>query len=98
MADDGCRIDVWLWRARFSKTRTLAARLADEGRIRLSRNGASMRLDKASRTVRPGDELVFALGGRVTVLRIVAVGERRGPASDARSLYDLLEAERDSSA
>ena len=91
MGDDACRIDVWLWRARFSKTRTLAARLAEEGRIRLARNGVLTRLDKASRTVRPGDELVFAVGGRLTAVRVVALGERRGPASEARELYAPLD-------
>jgi ribosome-associated heat shock protein Hsp15 len=91
MAEEACRIDLWLWRARFSKTRTLAARLAEEGRIRLSRDGRQTRLDKASRTVRPGDELVFAICGRLTALRIVALGERRGPAGEARTLYTVLD-------
>ena len=90
MAEDACRIDVWLWRARFSKTRAIAARLAEEGRIRLARNGVQTRLDKPSRTVRPGDELVFAVGGRLTAVRVVSLGERRGPASEARELYAPL--------
>jgi ribosome-associated heat shock protein Hsp15 len=87
MAEDACRIDVWLWRARFSKSRALAARLAEEGRIRLARNGVQTRLDKASRTVRAGDELIFAIAGRLTAVRVVSLGERRGPASEARGLY-----------
>jgi ribosome-associated heat shock protein Hsp15 len=91
MAEDACRIDVWLWRARFSKTRALAARLAEDGRIRLARHGRWTRLDKASRTVRPGDQLVFAVGGRVTAVTVVALGERRGPASEGASLYAPLE-------
>lgn len=91
MAEDACRIDVWLWRARFSKTRALAARLADEGRVRLARNGMQTRLDKASRTVRPGDELVFAIAGRVSAVRVLALGERRGPAAEARALYVVLD-------
>jgi ribosome-associated heat shock protein Hsp15 len=90
MGEDACRIDVWLWRARFSKSRALAARLAEEGRIRLARNGVQTRLDKASRTVRPGDELVFAIAGRLTAVRVVRLGERRGPASEARELYAPL--------
>ena len=90
-ADEACRIDVWLWRARMFKTRSLAARFVEEGRVRLLRGGAETRLDKASRTVRPGDGLVFALGGRVTALQVAAVGERRGPASEARELYQPLE-------
>ncbi len=91
MTDD-CRIDVWLWRARFFKTRSLAAKAAEAGRIRLLRAGGQVRLDKPGRTVRPGDGLVFALGGRLTAVRIEDLGERRGPASEARALYAPLEA------
>ena len=90
-AGESCRIDVWLWRARMFKTRSLAARFVEEGRVRLLRGGAETRLDKASRTIRPGDGLVFALSGRVTALQVAAVGERRGPASEARELYQPLE-------
>jgi len=91
MAEDACRIDVWLWRARFCKTRSLAAKLADDGRVRLTRAGAESRIDKASRSVKPGDELVFALGGRLTAIRIEALGERRGPPAEARLLYAPLD-------
>jgi ribosomal 50S subunit-recycling heat shock protein len=87
MSEESCRVDVWLWRARFFKTRSLAARAVEEGRIRLSRAGQDSRLDKPSRAVRPGDGLVFALGGRLVAVRIEALGERRGPAPEARTLY-----------
>jgi ribosome-associated heat shock protein Hsp15 len=91
MADEACRIDVWLWRARFCKTRTQAGRLAESGRIRLTRDGRPSRLEKASRGVRPGDELTFALGGRIAAVRILALGARRGPPPEARGLYESLE-------
>jgi len=87
MADDACRVDVWLWRARFCKTRTLAARLAESGRLRLIRGREETRLDKPSRTIRLGDELVFAIGGRLTAIRVAALGGRRGPPAEARTLY-----------
>ena len=90
MTDAACRIDVWLWRARFCKSRSLAARLVEEGRVRLSRGGSETRLDKPSRTVHPGDGLVFALGGRLVAVRIEALGERRGPAIEAQGLYSAL--------
>jgi ribosomal 50S subunit-recycling heat shock protein len=90
VTDDACRIDVWLWRARFFKTRTLAAHAVEEGRIRLTRAGQDSRLDKPSRTVRPGDAVVFALNGRLVAVRIEALGERRGPAAEARTLYSEL--------
>jgi ribosome-associated heat shock protein Hsp15 len=93
VSEDAVRIDVWLWRARFFKTRGLAARFVDEGRVRLTRQGAAdeVRLDKASRSVRAGDRLVFAIGGRVVAVAIDALGERRGPASEARALYSELQ-------
>ena len=87
---DACRIDVWLWRARFFKTRSLAARVVEDGRVRLHRDGTQVRLDKPSRTVRLGDGLVFAVGGRLVSVRIEAAGQRRGPAAEARSLYSDL--------
>jgi ribosome-associated heat shock protein Hsp15 len=88
---EACRIDVWLWRARFFKTRSLAARFVEEGRVRLSRAGAEARLDKPSRQVRRGDGLVFAVGGRLVAVRVEGLGERRGPASEAQALYAPLE-------
>ena len=91
-ASVSCRIDVWLWRARFARTRTLAAGLVERGAVRLTHNGAQSRLDKPSRSVHVGDELVFALGGRLHALRVVALGERRGPAEEARALYEFLDA------
>jgi ribosome-associated heat shock protein Hsp15 len=88
VSDEACRIDVWLWRARFFKTRGLSAGFVEKGLPRLMRPGqAEVRLDKASRTVRPGDRLVFALGGRLFDLVIESCGERRGPATEARGLY-----------
>jgi ribosomal 50S subunit-recycling heat shock protein len=85
--EDACRADVWLWRARFFKSRSLAARFIDEGRVRLSRGEEQTRLDKPSRSLRPGDALVFALGGRLVAVRVEALGERRGPAHEAQALY-----------
>ncbi len=87
---DSCRVDVWLWRARFFKTRAAAAEMAQSGRIRLIRQGGAVRLDKPSRLVRVGDELVFALAGRLTELRILALGCRRGAPAEARGLYAAL--------
>lgn len=83
-----CRIDVWLWRARFFRSRGLAAGFVEAGRVRLGRPGqGETRLDKASRLVRPGDRLLFVLGGRVSELVVESCGLRRGPAAEARTLY-----------
>lgn len=92
MSDDGCRVDVWLWRARFFKTRSLSAKFVEEGRVRLTRAGQETRLDKPSRAVKPGDRLVFAVGGRLTAVQVEAMGERRGPPAEARLLYSTLDA------
>ncbi|MDP2116956.1 MAG: RNA-binding S4 domain-containing protein [Brevundimonas sp.] len=89
MTGTGCRIDVWLWRARFAKTRSLAGAMVERGAVRLTHNGVQTRLDKAARTVHVGDTLVFALGGRLVDLTVEALGERRGPAEEARALYSL---------
>lgn len=92
MSEASVRIDVWLWRARFAKTRTLAAALVEKGAIRLTHQGRQVRLDKPSRAVHPGDRLVFALGGRLIAVEVAALGERRGPAVEARTLYAPMDA------
>jgi ribosomal 50S subunit-recycling heat shock protein len=90
MTVDACRVDVWLWRARFFKTRSTAAKFVEEGRVRLTRAGQESRLDKPARPVKVGDQLVFALGGRLVAVTVEAMGERRGPATEARTLYSQL--------
>ena len=86
------RIDVWLWRARLAKTRSLAAALVERGAVRLTHQGRQTRLDKPSRLVHPGDEMTFAVDGRVRAVRVQAMGERRGPPAEARALYSSLDA------
>ena len=85
-----CRIDVWLWRARFAKTRTQAAALVERGAVRLTHAGRQTRLDKPGRDIHVGDGLTFAVAGRVVDLTIEALGHRRGPAEEARALYVLI--------
>ncbi len=56
--------------------------------MRLTRpSGETVRVDKASRGIRPGDALVFAISGRLVAVRIEGLGERRGSAGEARALY-----------
>ena len=80
------RLDKWLWHARVFRTRSLATRFCSEGRIRI---GGRV-IDKAHYGVKPGDVLTFAHGRDVKVLKIVALGARRGPAPEARTLYEDL--------
>jgi ribosome-associated heat shock protein Hsp15 len=90
VTEDACRIDVWLWRARFFKTRSLAARVVEEGGMRLVRGPSRVPIDKPSRSVRCGDVLTFAQGPRWVAVRVEALGDRRGPAPEARALYTML--------
>ena len=87
------RVDIWLVRARFMKTRAAAARLVAEGGVRLVHNGLTRRLEKPSAEVEPGDALLFPLRGGLRAVRIEALGERRGPATEARLLYSELDAD-----
>ncbi len=80
------RLDKWLWFARVAKSRTLAAHLVQEGRIRVNRTRAA----KPSQSVRAGDVLTIALRGRVDILKVLAPGIRRGPPTEARTLYEVL--------
>ncbi|MDP1738937.1 MAG: S4 domain-containing protein [Caulobacter sp.] len=91
MSEESCRADVWLWRARFFRTRSMAARFVEEGRVRFTRSGTEGRLDKPSRALKLGDDLVFALSGRLIAVRVQAFGERRGSAAEARALYAALD-------
>ncbi len=83
---DRRRIDKWLWYARLAKTRTAAQALAVSGRVRINRE----RNQSASHPVRIGDVLTVALESGVRVLKVAALGERRGPAPEARLLYEDL--------
>jgi ribosome-associated heat shock protein Hsp15 len=87
VSEISCRIDDRLWRARYAKSGSLAAAMVERGAVRLTHNGVQTRLDKPSRRVHIGDGLVFALGGRLVDLTVEALGERRGPAEEARGLY-----------
>ncbi|MBT0958724.1 RNA-binding S4 domain-containing protein [Alphaproteobacteria bacterium KMM 3653] len=86
MSEDSLRVDKWLWQARFFKTRTLAAKQVAEGKIRVN----STRISKPARAVVVGDTLTFPQGDDVRVIRIEAMGTRRGPAPEAQALYTDL--------
>ena len=87
MAETKLRVDKWLWQARFFKSRGRAGEVAGSGKLRI--NGAH--IAKPSHCVRPGDVLTFPQGRVIRVVRIEALGERRGPASEAATLYADLD-------
>ena len=88
MAGAAQRIDKWLWFARITKTRSLAAALVSHGAVRVNRQ----KIAKPSHPVAPGDILTLAIRGRIRVLKVVEPGLRRGPASEAAGLYENLSA------
>jgi ribosome-associated heat shock protein Hsp15 len=81
------RIDKWLFCARFYRTRALAQAAASSGRLRLNGN----RVEKPAQPLKAGDVLTIGRGGQVMALKVLALAERRGPASLARTLYEVLE-------
>ena len=78
------RLDKWLWQTRFFKTRALAAKVVQEGRVRLDGEATG----KPHRAVGPGDVLTFPQGHAIRVVRILGLPTRRGPAAEAQALYD----------
>lgn len=84
------RMDKWLWAARFFKTRSLAARACELGRI-LSRGQPA----KAARDVHVGDMLRVTNGGGDFEVEVLALSDERGPASVAQTLYRETEASRE---
>ncbi len=81
------RLDKWLFHARFYRTRPLAQAATVAGRVRL--NG--IRVEKPGHALKPGDVLTLGKGGQVMAVRVLALAERRGPASEARTLYEVVE-------
>lgn len=80
------RLDKWLWYARIFKSRSLAAKVCQAGKVRINRTAVA----KASATVRVGDVLTLPQADRIRVLEIVDLGSRRGPAEEAQALYNDL--------
>ncbi|WP_417714852.1 RNA-binding S4 domain-containing protein [Roseibium sp. SCP15] len=85
-AGGNLRIDKWLWYARVTKSRSLAQKLATSGHVRINKD----KISSASKTVKEGDVLTIGLERRILVLKVVALGTRRGPYEEARKLYEDL--------
>jgi ribosome-associated heat shock protein Hsp15 len=78
------RLDQWLWFARFVKSRSLASRLCTAGAVAV--NGLAVK--KGNHAVRVGDAIALPRGPFRRTVRVLALGERRGPAMEARLLYE----------
>jgi ribosome-associated heat shock protein Hsp15 len=85
-ARDRQRIDKWLFFSRAVKSRSLAAKLVVAGRVRINRDKAA----QASDLVKPGDVLTITLERRIFVWKVLGTGVRRGPAEEARTLYEYM--------
>jgi ribosome-associated heat shock protein Hsp15 len=83
------RLDKWLWAARFFKTRSAAQQAIDGGKVRL--NGERT---KPSKELKPGDQLVVAIGVYEWTVRVVQPADKRGSATVARTLYEESEESR----
>lgn len=87
MRQDRQRLDKWLWFARFAKTRSTAVRLVEGGHVRVE----GRRIESASHGLKLGDVLTLALPHATIVVRLLQLGERRGPYEEARLLYERLD-------
>ena len=81
------RLDVWLWRARFFKTRALATDFVSRKGIRLTRHGDTRKVTKPGARICPGDIVTFYKAKNLETIEVIAEGERRGPAVEAATLY-----------
>ncbi len=81
------RIDKWLWCARRFKTRSLASKFVADASVRVTREGATQRVDKPGFLLREGDEVSYLIGEHLVVLTVAGFAERRGSPAAAKSLY-----------
>ena len=88
---DTVRLDIWLWRARFFKTRSLATTHISKRGIRVSRNGQVRKVTKPGTQIAVGDVLTFSRSNTIQIIEVLGFGERRGPASEAALLYSAVE-------
>lgn len=89
--DQRVRLDIWLWRARFIKTRSQASRLVQAGKVRLTRAGQTRRITKPHTAITPGDKLAFMRARQLIHVEMLDIGTRRGPASEAQQLYRVID-------
>lgn len=88
--NDGQRLDRWLWFARIFKSRSLASKSVEGSGVRITRAGDTIRTNKPSYALKTGDIVTLEAHERVRVLEVVHGGSRRGPASEAQTLYKDL--------
>lgn len=88
---EALRLDIWLWRVRAFKTRSLSATFIKKRGVRVTRAGATRKVDKPGATICVGDIVTFGRRDDIRAMEILGFGERRGPAEEAQALYQLIE-------
>src|ERR1041384_8219963 len=86
---DSVRLDKWLWAARFFNTRSLATEAIAGGKVDVNGDRA-----KPAKQIKPGDEVRVRISPYEHILIVRELGERRGPASVAQTLYEETQASR----
>ena len=80
------RIDKWLWYTRFFKSRTMATKFCNSGKVRIN----EIVIKKGHHALRVGDVITFSKGPHIRIISVMALGNRRGPALEAQTLYEDL--------
>ncbi len=87
------RLDIWLFRTRLIKSRSLATKMVLSGKIRISRNGQTERVTKPGTKIRDGYGIMFMHGSELINVVVEGLPERRGPANEARENYRIAPVE-----
>lgn len=93
MSEESLRLDVWLWRVRAFKTRSLAMEFVKKKGVRITRAGQTRKISKPGTAVSIGDVVTYGRGEHIKSMEIRGFGTRRGPPSEAAELYSLIEDE-----
>lgn len=88
---ESVRLDIWLWRARFFKTRSLSSAQISRRGVRLTRHQQTRKVTKPGATLMAGDVVTFGRSAHIKTVKVLALGDRRGPASEAVLLYEAIE-------
>ncbi len=91
--EESVRLDIWLWRARFFKTRSQAGDYVSKRGVRLTRFGETRKVTRPGAKVLPEDVLTFYRAKALVSVEIIAFGVRRGPATEAQTLYRSISAD-----
>jgi ribosome-associated heat shock protein Hsp15 len=84
------RLDIWLWRARFFRTRALSTAHIKRRGARITRHGKTRRINKPGTSIMLGDIVTFGRGAHIRSIEVLQFGDRRGPPDEARALYSMV--------